>query len=189
VILLTGHGTLDTCIAALRAGAADYILKPFEPTELCARVEQVARSRVNRLREVAALNTIARGLDQLRGAAPEPSSDNGSAPAAPHDVLRVGALMLDPRQHSASFDGRPLHLTPIEYRLLHCLAESPGELRTYRELVSRTHNQFADDQEARLLLKSHVRNLRRKIPSAYLVNVGGCGYRLRSAEGEVAAVS
>ena len=48
----------------------------------------------------------------------------------------------------------------------------------YSEIVRRTHGHAVDEAEAQLLIKPHIRNLRRKIDAEYLVNVRGTGYAL-----------
>ncbi|NJL35017.1 MAG: helix-turn-helix domain-containing protein, partial [Chloroflexaceae bacterium] len=59
--------------------------------------------------------------------------------------------------------GQPLHLTPMEHALLRCLAEVPSNTLSYRELVHRMHGYEVINPEAQVLLKTHVRNVRRKI--------------------------
>jgi two-component system response regulator QseB len=194
VIVLTGYGSLDTAIAAIRHGAYDYLLKPCPPNELLRRVEGAVERRSTELRQAHAVQTIAMGLAQLQGqehAASMPphahtSNGNTSEPAAasppPSPVIRVGQLSIDSLSHEASFDGQPLRLTPTEFALLHCLAEVPGRVLSYGDIVTHTHGHSVDDSEAQLLLKAHVRNLRRKIAPSYLVNVRGTGYRLATPE-------
>jgi DNA-binding response OmpR family regulator len=96
----------------------------------------------------------------------------------PERYLRIGALSIDSFRHEVRLNGKPLHMTRIEYALLHCLAESQGRVLTYSEIVRHTHGQTMDDSEALLLLKQHIRNVRSKIPSEYLINVRSTGYML-----------
>lgn len=181
VIMLTGYGSLETSIAALRGGAHDYLLKPCTPPDLLRSVAGALRRRAALLRHAEAVRSIAHGLAQLReeGAAEPP--DEPAAPAAAgvaERFLRVGALHIDTFRHTLSFQGDPVHVTPIEYALLCCLAEAQGRVLGYSEIVRRTHTCQVEDEEAQMLLKPHVRNIRRKIPPDYLVNVRGSGYML-----------
>lgn len=186
VILLTGYGSLDTSIAALRAGADDYLLKPCEPTELLTCVAKAVQRRQEQQRQADAIQTIFNGLNQLRGgvqplvseAAPEPSI----SPEETNRYIHIGHLTIDCFRHTATFNGQPLHLTPIEYALLLCLAEAQGRVVGYSEIIRRTHGISVDDMEAQTLIKPHIRNLRRKINPEYLSNVRGTGYVLAAPQ-------
>jgi two-component system, OmpR family, response regulator len=183
VILLTGYGSLETAIAALRSGADNYLLKPCEPTDLLACIADAARRRAEQLRQTDAITSITRSIDQLRGLTPAAESETGGAAAvAPEPSLQIGRLAIDSFSHTATFDQQPLHLTPIEYALLRCLAEARGRVLSYSEIVRRTHGHVTNDNDAQLLIKAHIRNLRRKIDPSYLVNVRGTGYRLAAPE-------
>ncbi len=190
VILLTGYGSLETALEALRAGAYDYLLKPVDPNDLLERVEGAMQRRQSEQRQNNAVRIIAQGLAQLQGHVPlgdQPERrDNRVVPEQPpHEETRyitVGLLTIDSFRHTASFDGHMLHLTPIEYALLRCLAESTGRVLTYREIVRCSHGHEPEETEAQSLLKAHIRNLRRKIASDYLVNVRGTGYMLVDPE-------
>lgn len=180
VILLTGYGSLDTSIAALRAGADDYLLKPCEPTELLRCVANAVQRRSEQLRQAEAIQIIVQGIDQLRGL--WSATSEAERAAVPDEqqgrYMQIGRLSIDCFRHTAVFDDQPLHLTPIEYALLRCLAEARGRVLSYTEIVRRTHGHSVEEDEAQLLIKAHIRNLRRKIDPAYLVNVRGTGYVL-----------
>lgn len=192
VILLTGHGTLETAIESLRAGASDYLLKPCSPAELLDRVARALQQRMREVQQAEVIRTV-RALSQTLAQLPETDRTNGipEQPRQPIEdqngleasssVLRVGLLCIDRLRYTASFDGRQLHLTPIEYALLCCLAEARGEVIGYSEIVRRSHGHNATDTEAQSLLKAHIHNLRRKIDPSYLINVRGVGYRLAAA--------
>jgi DNA-binding response OmpR family regulator len=111
----------------------------------------------------------------LRQQAPDTTPANQSQPQR---HIHIGELNIDTFRHEVKFKGKALHMTRIEYALLHCLAESQGRVLTYSEIVRHTHGQTMDDSEALLLLKQHIRNVRSKIPSDYLVNVRSTGYML-----------
>ena len=97
-------------------------------------------------------------------------------------IRRVGSLELDLHGHDATLDGRPLRLTPSEFRLLRLLSDEPERVYTRTE-ITRTlwESDFVGDARACDL---HVARLRRKIESdpsrpERLVTVRGVGYRLR----------
>jgi DNA-binding response OmpR family regulator len=182
VLLLTGFGSLETAVAALRAGAQDYLLKPVAPDTLLSHVARAIEIRETELRQSQAVRIIQEGLSQLQGYTPhqptEPPRPASPPQAQDNRYRHIGALSIDNYRHTASFQGEQLHLTPIEYALLSCLAETPGRVVSYREIVCCSHGHDVDDTEAQSLLKAHIRNMRRKISSDYLVNVRGTGYML-----------
>jgi two-component system, OmpR family, response regulator len=190
VILLTGFGSLETAVAALRAGAQDYLLKPVAPDDLLNHVNRAVAHHQNEIRQSQAVRIIEQGLAQLQGHTPSkllaqephPSKSDSTEPNQEKDqakrYLHIGSLTIDTFRHTVSFQGVQLHLTPIEYALLQCLATSPGRVFSYREIVRCSHGHEVDEIEAQSLLKAHIRNMRRKIAPDYLVNVRGIGYMI-----------
>jgi DNA-binding response OmpR family regulator len=186
VILLTGYGTLDTAIAALRAGATDYLLKPCAPQTLIAGVANALRKRAAALRQADTLRNLAEGVAQLQrqlltigageisGLPPLPSSPT----ASDGELIVFGQLQIGRFPHDVRYRREPLRLTPIEHALLRCLAEAGGEVVHYHDIVRRTHGYETADSEAQALLKSHVRNLRSKIGADIISSVRNTGYRL-----------
>ena len=96
VIFLSAYGRDQIIARALEAGAVDYIVKPFSPTELAARINTALK----------------------RGAAPES--------AAPSEPYRPGDLTIDYAGRTVSLAGRPVPLADIEYRLLFELSVHSG---------------------------------------------------------------
>ena len=153
IVMLTAKSTEDDRIRGLDLGADDYLVKPFSPRELVARV---------------------RALLRRTGAAQRPAGD----PALRFDG---GRLCLDPERHRAVVDGQPVELTPSEFKLLQALARSPGRVFSRFELINRVQGHDYDGYER--TIDAHVKNLRRKIePDAarprYVQTVHGVGYRL-----------
>ncbi len=185
VILLTGYGTLETAVAALRAGAYDYRMKSAPLTDLLECVAGALARRHAELQSHDMLSAIAAGLVKLQANLTPDQKPHVEASAAEPETNRylyVGKLTIDCFRHTASFDDEPLHLTTMEYTLLRCLAEANGRVLSYDEIVRRTHGHNVSDAEAQSLLKAHVHNLRRKIDSSYIVNMRGIGYALVAPE-------
>jgi DNA-binding response OmpR family regulator len=173
VILLTGYSSVDSAVAALRLGAYDYLQKPCTLAELLERVEGALKQRAEE-RRIKVLRQLAQEIAVL---GPDP------APRARTDQpAQYGRLAIDRARHQASFDGRALRLTPIEYALLCCLADASGRVVSYDTIVRATHGLAVDDDEAQALLRSHVHNLRHKIDPAYIVGVRGAGYMLQPSQ-------
>ena len=107
VIFLSAYGQDETIARAFDAGAADYVVKPFSPTELTARIRAALRQR----------------------AVPELAE-----PAEPYSL---GELTVDYAQRLVTIAGRRVELTPKEYRLLAELTANAGRVMTHRQLLHR----------------------------------------------------
>jgi two-component system KDP operon response regulator KdpE len=97
-------------------------------------------------------------------------------------VIEVGPIRIDRARHEVSIDGKPVHLTPIEFRLLTMLAQHPGKVLTHRQLLHEIWGPRSTDQSH--YLRVHMAALRRKIESdsarpRWLTTEPGVGYRLR----------
>ncbi len=154
VIVLSARTDEADKIAALDAGADDYLTKPFGVGELMARVRAAQR----------------RALAQAE-------RSTGSAEAA----LRFGAVELDLAQRRVLRAGQPVHLTPIEYRLLGHLAAHAGKVLTHQQLLKAVwgpgHGQDGH------YLRVYMANLRQKLEELpaqprHLLTETGVGYRL-----------
>jgi two-component system KDP operon response regulator KdpE len=152
VIVLSARSGEADKVAALDAGADDYLVKPFGAAELLARVRA-----------------------QLRRQA------RTSASAEP--VLRFGQVSVDLARRVVERDGSPLHLTPIEYRLLTHLSSQPDRVITHQQLLKAVWGPgHAQDTH---YVRVHMANLRKKVeddPSMprYLLTEAGIGYRFRA---------
>jgi two-component system response regulator AdeR len=154
VILLTARDEDLDKLLGLRMGADDYVVKPFSPPEVVARVHAV-----------------------LRRAAP--STPYVDQPG--ERVLRVGALQVDPTSTSATVAGALLDLTATEYRLLEHLIRAPRRTFTRAQLLAAV---LPDSAALERVIDAHLGNLRRKLTEAgapgLIQTVRGLGYRLGS---------
>jgi DNA-binding response OmpR family regulator len=201
VIVLTGHGSLETAIEGMHQGVFDYMLKTSDPGQILDRVAAGLQDRAKRQRQNALISAIGAAAQELAGA---PGSEDAAAlppliapaaqpmaPGPPSPVsqandrqVMIGQLQLDTWHQTAVLGGRSLNLTPTEFRLLLCLAEHAGQMLSYTQLVRCAQGYEANDMEAGELIKPHIHHLRQKIepdPSAprYLLNVRGKGYILQ----------
>jgi two-component system KDP operon response regulator KdpE len=104
--------------------------------------------------------------------------------AAEDPVLLVGPLRIDNARHEVSVDGRLVHLTPIEFRLLAFLARHAGKVLTHRQLLHEVWGPRSAQQNQ--YLRVHMAALRRKIEAdparpRWLTTEAGVGYRLRDS--------
>ena len=149
VIVLSARSNEADKIAALDAGADDYLVKPFGAGELMARVRA-----------------------QLRR--------NTQQSTASEPLIRFGEVCIDLTRRVVERDGQPLHLTPIEYRLLTYLVAQPNRVVTHRQLLKVVWGPgHAEDTH---YVRVHMANLRKKIETdasmpRHVITEAGIGYR------------
>ncbi|AWN24166.1 DNA-binding response regulator [Deinococcus irradiatisoli] len=149
VILVTARAEESDHIVGLELGADDYVVKPFRPREVMARVRAVLR------RASAVL-------------------ENGQ-----DTPLRVGPLDIDRRAVSATVSGKELQLTPTEFRLLSHLAAAPGRAFTREELLEAAlPDSDALERVVDAHLAGARRKLEAAGAAGLLHTVRGVGYRL-----------
>jgi DNA-binding response OmpR family regulator len=186
VIMLTGYGTLQSAVEALRLGANDYLLKPFDPEVLVARTrvildEQAVERRKQELR--AQIASLEAELHSLEKESPAPPPATLSVPEPQNRFFKLGRMVLDLQARRATFGDRVLNLPPATFDYLVVLAQHSPEVVNYQTLVTEAQNYQVDGVEARELAKWHMHVLRQALESdpqnpRYLLNVRGTGYRL-----------
>lgn len=182
IIVLTGHGSLDTAIEGLHQGVFDYMLKTTEPAQVIERVKAGLEARLLQQRQKTLLDVVGSAVQELRGVA-APAGDASAPSNAGERILTIGALRLDAWRQIATLAERTLPLTPTEFRVLLCLAEHAGSMMSYTQLVRCAQGYDAEELEAGELIKPHIHHLRQKLepdPSTprYILNVRGKGYML-----------
>jgi two-component system, OmpR family, KDP operon response regulator KdpE len=100
-------------------------------------------------------------------------------------VIVVGVLEVDVPRHVVRLRGEPVHLTPIEFRLLLVLAKHAGRVLTHRQILHEVWGPNAGSQNQ--YLRVYMTHLRRKLEEdparpKLLLNEPGVGYRLRDGE-------
>lgn len=98
-------------------------------------------------------------------------------------IIVIRDLLIDLDKCEVVMQGRPVTLTPTEFRILAVLAEKAGKVVDARSLLSSVHEHNYDDREAQNLVKVHIANLRRKLEDGrhgnpYVLCVRGFGYML-----------
>lgn len=185
VIILTGHGDLESAMAAVRAGAHEYLLKPAQPEAILRTVREavtVSRRRRAEGQLVEAMRSSLARMDDVAG-----DASSGSTASSGNRLFKFGGLHIDPRAHEVYRDGTVVHLSPTEFKLLVALASRPDEVVDYTTLARLSLGYDTTLWEAKELLKRHVSAMRRKIEAdpaspRYLLNVRGVGYRLAAAD-------
>jgi DNA-binding response OmpR family regulator len=163
VVVLTAKDEDIDKIVGLELGADDYLVKPFNPRELSARIRAVLR----RQSELEALKARLAHVEMVEPVGDGPATGEG--------------LHFDHARRRVWFKGRALKLRPREYDLLHFLARHRGQVFTRQVLLSQVwgHESYIDERTVDV----HVRRLRSKLatiaPDAEVIlTEWGVGYRL-----------
>ena len=155
VIFLSAYGQEETIARAFANGADDYVVKPFSPMELVARIKAALRKRE----------------------APEW--------AEPSEPFVLGDLTIDYAERRVTLAGRPVQLTAIEYGLLFELSVNAGRVMTYDRLLRRVWGlrRSGDSRRVRTAAKQLRRKLGDDANNpTYILNEPRVGYRMAKGE-------
>jgi DNA-binding response OmpR family regulator len=150
LIMLTARGEEEERVVGLSLGADDYVVKPFSPRELAARVTAVLR----RVEEPA-------GQEDLK-------------------VLSFEGLNIDPNTREVLVDGEPATLTAREFDLLYEMASTPGRVYTRDQLMQSVWGYtFSADTSTVTVHMRRLREKVEPDPASprYLQTVWGVGYK------------
>jgi len=151
IVVLSARGQERDKIAALDAGADDYVSKPFGVGELLARMRVALRHAMRR------------------------PGDPGEA------TFAVGDLRVDLARRQVAVGGKEVHLTPIEYRLLSALIRYAGKVLTHRQLLTEVWGPHQTEQAHYLrIYTAQLRRKLEADPARprYILTEPGVGYRL-----------
>ncbi|HEY8391595.1 MAG TPA: response regulator transcription factor [Capillibacterium sp.] len=155
IIILTAKAEEADRVLGLESGADDYVTKPFSPRELIARIRAVLRR-----------------------------ADKNFSEAEEKEMMILGPIKMDLRQHKVLVNDQEIELTPKEFDLLHLLMSHPGRAFSREYLLENLwgYEFFGDTRTVDV----HVRRLRQKIEENpaqpyWLETVRGVGYRIREA--------
>ena len=151
VIFLTAYGRDQNMERALDMGAADYMAKPFSPTELNARIRAALRKRAGQDRE------------------------------EPHEPFVLRELTIDYSHRRVHVAGKQVHLTPIEYDLLRVLSLNAGRALSHDQLLRRVWHvtTAGDPQVVRTHLRRLRRKVGDNADNpSYIFTEPGVGYRM-----------
>ena len=155
VIFLSAYGRDEIIARAFEAGATDYMVKPFSPTELMARVRGALRRRM------------------------------AASTGEPSEPFELGDLVIDYAERRASVAGRAVHLTPTEYELLFELSVNAGRVLTFDALLDRVWGlgRSGDRGSVRTYVKRLRRKLREDAGNPkYIFAEPRVGYRMPKGE-------
>ena len=155
VIMLSAKSEETDKVIGLNIGADDYVTKPFTPLELMARV-----------------NSQLRRYTQFANRSPKEEKNDR--------IHVIGGLELNEDTVEVFVDGKPVKMTPIEFKILALLIRTPGRVYSADEIYERVWNEKAINTDTIMV---HVRNIRDKIEinpkdPKYLKVVWGVGYKI-----------
>ena len=156
IIMLSAKSTDLDKILGLGTGADDYVVKPFNPLELTARVK-------SQLRRYTKFN---------------PNSSNNNEE---RNEISIKGLIINKDNHKALVYGEEIKLTPIEFDILYLLASNPGKVFSTDEIFERVWNEKV--YEANNTVMVHIRRLRGKMKEdsrqdKIITTVWGVGYKI-----------
>lgn len=152
VIVLSENGEEEKKIAALEAGADDYVIYPCNPLELLAR----AKSQIRRYTQLTNL-------------------------AVKDDFYRVKDLIVDDKYRKVSVDGKEVKLTPLEYKILRLLMQQSGKVLSIEQIYESIWNMKAVGADNTIAVHiRHIREKIERNPKdpQYIKVVWGLGYKV-----------
>lgn len=159
VLFLSSRDDEIDRVLGLEMGADDYVVKPFSPREVVARVGAILKRVGNR-----------------------------SAPAAPVAVLARGLLHLDPEGWQTQWNGQAVGLTAKEFQLLQILATTPSKVFSRDEIIDRLHGPgFAITDRTIDSHIRHIRQKFSGLGAEDVIETrAGIGYRIGACTGKAA---
>ena len=156
IIMLSAKSTDLDKILGLGTGADDYVVKPFNPLELTARVK-------SQLRRYTQLNP------------------NSGARETVNNEITIKGMSINRDNHKVIVDGEEIKLTPIEFDILYLLASNPGKVFSTDEIFEKVWNEKV--YEANNTVMVHIRRLRGKMKedtrqNKIITTVWGVGYKI-----------
>lgn len=158
VIVSSAKEEVKTRVSLLRAGADDYVIKPFDTEELLARLEAVLRRR-----EITGRELIGTAGDKEK-------------------ILQYKDIILEPENFKVTVSGKMIKLTKREYLILKLLMENPEKVFTKNNIYESVWNEefIGEDNTVNV----HISNIRQKLANVnndetYIQTVWGIGFKMK----------
>ncbi len=183
VIMLTGHGSLESAIEALRHQAYDYLLKPVQPQDLLKSVRRTLERVQTQRRNRRLLGQLEQMLRQIQDEGFSGGAYSREGEVMPATLELPNGVVVDLGRRKLRYGKVEVHLTPTEARLLHILLQHRDQVLSHQILVEFVHGYRVEPWEAPEILRPIVSRLRRKLEKVprgrqWIVSVRGTGYML-----------
>lgn len=154
ILMLSAKAEDMDKILGLMTGADDYMIKPFNPLELVARVKALLRRS---------------------------SFQNASSPKNEDGMIRIRSAEIHKHNHTVKVNGEYIKLTSIEFDILYLLASNMGRVFSSEEIFERVWNE--DGYGSNKTVMVHISNLRDKLETGmngekFIHTVWGVGYKI-----------
>lgn len=163
VIISSAKEDIKTRIELLRAGADDYIVKPFDVDELLARLEAVLRRS---------------GKSNVG----ENGQEAHETPTTNNTTIQYKDIVIEPEEFRVTVAGQEVRLTRREYLILELLMNNPGKVFTKNNIYESVWNEeFLGEDNA---VNVHISNIRQKLAKVnseetYIETVWGIGFKMK----------
>ena len=177
IIIITGYGSLESAIDAIRSGAQDYMLKPYTADDILMSIGKALSEKESRTRKEILIEQLESSLDQLK--------DVEGIRTEELPARRVVSL---PRGITVDLERREMwrgadrvRLTPTESKLLSIFLENRGRVMNHQEIVFLVQGFEISEWEAPEVLRPMISRLRKKLAlfpgvEEWVSNVRGTGY-------------
>lgn len=167
IIILTALGDVSERITGLELGADDYVIKPFSPKELEARVKAVLRRTINKDVIIPASSPAAGG-----------SSGGGKGNK---NVITTGLIKIDTARRQVFRKNERIRLTGMEFSLLELLVNNSGQAYSRNEILQHVWSYPADHRIDTRVVDVHISRLRSKLEAdpnnpELILTARGIGY-------------
>lgn len=151
VIISSARDDDADIVSGLELGADDYIIKPFSPRVLAARIRAILRR----------------------------SERSVAESGQPQNVLEHRGIVLDKKRHSTSLDGRPIELSATEFSIMELFVREPGRVFTREQIIDFVKG--PDYPVTDRAIDVHILSIRRKLGDAgsLIETIRGIGYKIR----------
>ena len=177
VIIISGYGSLESAILALRLGVKDYFIKPYAIEDLLDAICCVLQEKEEKTRKGILLEQLESSLEQLKDLE---GIRTESLPAR-RVVNLPGGILVDLERREIWRGNERVSLTPTESNLLGIFLENRNRVLTHSELVFLVQGIRVDENEAPEILRPMISRLRKKFAAfpgtaGWVSNVRGTGY-------------
>ena len=180
ILFLTAKAKDEDKIVGFKAGADDYLGKPFNIDELLLRIRAILRrTRRNEQNQVQQFTETVIPVTQ----------EVQTPPSSPSHILKIGPFVLNTRTYEFTSESQgKIRLTPVQYDLLYHLMSHPGEIFSPARLLDEVWD-YPSDAGSPDLVRVHIKNLRERIEDdprtpIFIKTIAGYGYTIQPEDFE-----